>query len=179
MQYVNAQLWDGMFMNRLSHGFVMQGGGFYPVYQSEPSPLNVSLRSDASVRVDLDGNPATPNPTVVNEYAVGSTRSNVRGTIAIAQQSGLPNSASNEWFVSYKNNSFLDSVDGGFTVFAEVRGDGMVYYDALDVLPSGGNDGMHIVNLNQDADDNGVRDGGPFWIGFRRTPMACRCCLAT
>lgn len=169
MQYVNGGKWDGMFMNRLSHGFVMQGGGFYPEYQAEPSIPSVpwSLKSSADVRVDLDGNPATANPTVVNEYAVGSTRSNVRGTIAMARQGGLPNSASNEWFVNYNNNSGLDSVDGGFTVFGEVRGDGMAYYDALDVLATQTNppNGMVIVNLNQDSNNDGVREGGPFGLG--------------
>jgi cyclophilin family peptidyl-prolyl cis-trans isomerase len=170
MAYVNAGKWDDdrMFMNRLSHGFVMQGGGFYWEYQDEPTlpNPNFSLKSSADVRVDLDGNPATPNPTIMNEYSVGTIRSNLRGTVAMARKSGLPNSASNEWFVSYKNNSFLDTVDGGFTVFGEVRGDGMTYYDALDTLQSGGNPGMLIVDLNQDADNNGVRDSpGVFGLG--------------
>jgi len=30
LAYVNGGKYDGMFMHRLSHGFVMQGGGFYP-----------------------------------------------------------------------------------------------------------------------------------------------------
>ncbi len=85
----------------------------------------------------------------------------------MARRSGEPNSASSQWFVSYKNNSFLDSVDGGFTVFGEVRGDGMNYFDALDILPTSSADAMHIVDLNQDANDNGKRDdvdgiNGPF-----------------
>jgi cyclophilin family peptidyl-prolyl cis-trans isomerase len=173
MAYVNGGKYDGMFMHRLSHGFVMQGGGFYPQYQSEPTLSDVpySLKSSPDVQVDLDGNPATPNPEIVNEYSVGTTRSNVRGMLAMARRGGEPNSASSEWFVNYANNSFLDSVDGGFTVFGQVRGDGMAYYDALDKLstsmaPDDPN-GMLIVDLNQDANNNGFRDDldgihGPF-----------------
>jgi len=87
----------------------------------------------------------------------------------MARRGGEPNSASSEWFVSYKDNSFLDSVDGGFTVFGEVRGDGMTFFDALDILstsvPPNPPNGMLIVDLNQDADNDGVRDDGVFWNG--------------
>jgi hypothetical protein len=39
----------------------------------------------------------------------------------------------------------------------------MTYFDALKALaPVGTTDGMIIGNLNQDADDNGIRDPGPF-----------------
>jgi cyclophilin family peptidyl-prolyl cis-trans isomerase len=171
MAYVNGDKYDGMMMHRLSHGFVMQGGGFYPQYQSEPTLSDVpySLKSSPDVQVDLDGNSATPNPEIVNEYSVGTTRSNVRGRLAMARRGGEPNSASSEWFVNYKNNSFLDSVDGGFTVFGVFRGDSMAYYDALDVLstsvPPALPNGMLIVDLNQDANNDGVRDDGAFWNG--------------
>lgn len=167
MNYVNGGNYDGMFMHRLSHGFVMQGGAFYPEYQEEPTIPSFpwSLKSTSDVQVDLDGNPATANPEIVNEYSVGTTRSNVRGTLAMARRSGQPNSASSQWFVNYKDtNNFLDGVDGGFTVFGQVRGDGMNYYDALDTLATAENPGgMYIANLNQDLNDNGVRDSGVFY----------------
>src|SRR5262245_44696269 len=148
----------------------MQGGGFYPEYQEEPTLTDpkFSLKSSSDVRVDLDGNTATPNPKITNEYSVGTVRSNIRGTIAMARQDGVVNSATSEWFVNYKSNAFLDTVDGGFTVFAAVRGDGMNYYDALDVLQVRDNqgqivtDGMVIADLNEDANNNGLRDDGPF-----------------
>ena len=153
MQYVNLDKYDGMFMHRLSRSFVIQGGGFYPVIVDEPPPVNASL--DPNAKVDLDNNPATPNPMVMNEYSLTPVRSNVRGTLAMARVGGQPNSATSEWFVNLKDNSFLDTVDGGFTVFASVLGDGMSLFDAFN--------GLSIFNLNPDVDDNGTRDGGPFY----------------
>ncbi len=153
MQYVNTDKYDGMFMHRLSRSFVIQGGGFYPIIVDEPPPVNASL--DPTATVDLDGNSATPNPTVMNEYSLAPVRSNVRGTLAMARVDDQPNSATSEWFVNLKDNSFLDLEDGGFTVFARVLGDGMSLFDAFN--------GVSIFNLNPDVDDNGSRDGGPFY----------------
>lgn len=164
MAYVNGDKYDGMFMHRLSKDFVMQGGAFYPGWVAEPTlTFPWSLRSDVAVQVDLDGNPATPNPQIMNEYSVGQARSNVRGTLGMARLGSQPNSATSQWFVNYVNNSFLDSVDGGFTVFGEVRGDGMSYLDSLNVRQTAQEpNGVVIQNLNPDANDNGVRESGVF-----------------
>jgi cyclophilin family peptidyl-prolyl cis-trans isomerase len=155
LQYVNGNRFDGTLMHRLSKDFVIQGGGYYPVIAPEPAPVNISLNPSAVV--DLDGNPATPNPTVANEFNVPSIRSNLRGTISMARKGGLPNSATSEWFVNLGNNTGLDFVDGGFTVFARVLADGLGLFDAFNTLT--------IANLNPDVDDNGTRDAGPFFIG--------------
>ena len=90
MAYVNGGKYNGMFMHRLSKDFVMQGGAFYPGWVAEPTLASFpwSLRSDSAVQVDLDGNPATANPQILNEYSVGQTRSNVRGTLAMARVGG-------------------------------------------------------------------------------------------
>ncbi|MEX2172626.1 MAG: peptidylprolyl isomerase [Pirellulales bacterium] len=155
LQYVNAGLYDGSFMHRLSRNFVLQGGGFYPTFQSEPAPLNVSLNPNAVV--DLDGNAATPNPTILNEFGNSPFRSNLKGTLAMAKVGGNPNSATNQWFVNLGNNAAnLDNQNGGFTVFARVVGDGMSGY--FDIL----NSGLQIINLNQDANNDLTRDSGPF-----------------
>jgi cyclophilin family peptidyl-prolyl cis-trans isomerase len=165
MAYVNGGKYNGMFMHRLSHNFVMQGGAFYPGWVAEPTLPSFpwSLRSDSAVQVDLDGNPATANPQILNEYSVGQTRSNVRGTLAMARVGGQVNSATSQWFVNYGNNAFLDGVDGGFTVFGEVRGDGMSYFDALNTKQTAQQpNGVTIQDLNPDANDNGVRESGVF-----------------
>ena len=154
MQYVNGGRYDGSFMHRLVRNFVIQGGGFSPVWVDESALLVGSKSLDPTQTVDRDGNPATPNPTVMNEYNVGTLRSNVRGTIAMAKLDGQPNSATNQWFVNLINNIQLDTNNGGFTVFARVVGDGMALYDQFN--------GLGIQNLNPDANDNGLRDGGPF-----------------
>jgi cyclophilin family peptidyl-prolyl cis-trans isomerase len=154
LQYVDAGKYDDSIMHRLSRNFVLQGGGFYQDFIDEPSLNSVSLNPNA--KVDLDGNPATNNPTITNEYSVGTVRSNVTGTIAMARVGGQVNSATNQFFFNYKDtNSFLDTVDGGFTVFAKVVGNGMTLLNAY-------NSGLGIANLNPDADNNGVREAGPF-----------------
>jgi cyclophilin family peptidyl-prolyl cis-trans isomerase len=154
LQYVDAGKYDDSIMHRLSRNFVLQGGGFYQELVDEPSLNSVSLNPNA--KVDLDGNPNTNNPTITNEYGVGTVRSNVTGTIAMARVGGQINSATNQFFFNYRDtNSFLDTVDGGFTVFAKVVGNGMSLLNAY-------NSGLGIANLNPDADNNGVREGGPF-----------------
>jgi peptidyl-prolyl cis-trans isomerase A (cyclophilin A) len=155
LQYVNGNHFNGTIMHRLAKNFVIQGGGFYPFVLNEPAPLSSSL--DPNAVVDLDNNPLTPNPTVMNEYGNSPTRSNLRGTIAMARKSGQPNSADSQWFVNLGHNTGLDSVDGGFTVFGRVLGDGMALFEAFNTLT--------IKNLNPDSDDNGVRDPGPFYNG--------------
>lgn len=89
---------------KLSGGapFVLQGGGFS--FETNPSAL-------AAIPTD----PAVQNePDVVN-------RSNLRGTVAMAKQGGIPNSATNQFFFNLGNNAaILDGQNGGFTVFARV-----------------------------------------------------------
>lgn len=154
LQYVDAGLYDESIMHRLSRNFVLQGGGFYQDLINEPALGGVSLNPNA--RVDLDGNLATNNPTIVNEYSSPPIRSNVTGTVAMARMGGQVNSATNQFFFNLRDtNSFLDNVDGGFTVFARVVGNGMTLLNAF-------NSSLGIANLNPDVDDNGTRDGGPF-----------------
>jgi peptidyl-prolyl cis-trans isomerase A (cyclophilin A) len=163
LQYVNAGLYNGSLMHRLVPGFIIQGGGFYEWRLAEPEPLDVSL--DPSYVVDLDGNPNTSNPQVNNEFGNSPPRSNVRGTLAMAKlappseggpPNGGPNSATNQYFFNLSNTNAanLDNQNGGFTVFAQVVGDGMALIDGFA--------SMSRTNLNPDVDDNGTRDAGPF-----------------
>jgi cyclophilin family peptidyl-prolyl cis-trans isomerase len=155
MEYVNSERYDGSFLHRLSRNFVISGGGYFPVFLSEPPPLNVSL--DPTARVDLDGNSATPNPTIPNEASNAPPRPNVRGTLAMSRVAGNPNSATSQWFVNLANNPFLDTASGGnFTVFGQVLADGMAMFDHFNSLP--------IANLNPDHNNDGIRDSGPFGL---------------
>jgi cyclophilin family peptidyl-prolyl cis-trans isomerase len=151
LQYVNAGRYTQSFMHRLAQNFVIQGGGYFPAFLVEPSPENISL--DPTSVVDLDGNPATQNPTVQNEFSNSPTRSNVRGTIAMALSGSDPNSARSQWFVNLSNNSFLDA--SKFTVFGQVLNDSMDLYDQINATAT-------ISNLNPDTNDDGTRDAGPF-----------------
>lgn len=105
---------DGSYLNVMVHrsvpGFVVQTGGF----KIKPS-------------VDILG----AGPPVTNEFSV----SNTRGTVAMARVGGQTNSATSQWFINLADNSRLDSVDGGFTVFARVRGNGMSVVDQIAALP--------------------------------------------
>jgi peptidyl-prolyl cis-trans isomerase A (cyclophilin A) len=93
-------------------GFVIQGGGYdYPNFTK-----------------------VTEGPTVANEYSV--TRSNLRGTVAMAKLGTDPNSATNQFFINLSDNSSnLDNQNGGFTVFGHVVGSGMNVADAIAALP--------------------------------------------
>ena len=100
LAYLNGGRYENSFSHRLVPGFAFQGGGFY-----------------------LNGNSVTSVPTyspIVNEYGVGQIRSNSYGTLAMARQGGVVNSATSQWFFNLNNNSGLDAVDGGFTVFGHV-----------------------------------------------------------
>jgi len=106
---------DGSFVNTFIHrsvsGFVIQGGQF-------------------TYTDDILGE-VPEKTTVLNEFG----RSNTRGTIAMAKLSGNPDSATSSWFINLADNGSLDSENGGYTVFGEVRGNGMEVIDAIASLP--------------------------------------------
>ncbi len=109
--YADAGDWDGALVHRSEPGFVIQGGGYRQV-------------GDAYAAIPTD-------PAVVNEPCL----SNTTGTIAMARIGGQPNSATSQWFVNLANNTFLDSVDGGFTAFGRVIGGGMAVVQNIAAMP--------------------------------------------
>lgn len=112
LNYVRRGAFDGTFFHRLVKGFVMQGGGFK--FNDAVLPHVSAVPSD---------------PPVVNEFS--ASRSNLRGTLAMAKLGGNANSATNQWFVNLANNaSNLDGQNGGFTVFGRVTAPGMLTVDA-------------------------------------------------
>lgn len=97
LQYVEDDFYNGTIFHRVVAGFVVQGGGFLPGMIQPPG-----LR-----------------PAIMNEFS--PTRSNVRGTVAMAKVGGNPDSATSQFFVNVADNSGnLDNQNGGFTVFARV-----------------------------------------------------------
>lgn len=114
MNYINSGAYNNSFIHRSVPGFIIQGGGY--------------TWSDAGVSA------IAQNPPVVNEFDF--SRSNVRGTIAMAKLAGDPDSATSEWFFNVADNSAnLDYQNGGFTVFGRVIGNGMDVIDAIAALP--------------------------------------------
>ena len=113
LSYVNSGAYEGTIIHRKVNNFVIQGGGFY----YDPASSDI-----AAISV---------GPAIVNEFS----RSNTRGTIAMAKLGGDPNSATSQWFVNLGDNSAnLDSQNGGFTVFGKVLGTGMTAADAIGAL---------------------------------------------
>jgi cyclophilin family peptidyl-prolyl cis-trans isomerase len=120
LRYVNNQNYNGSMIHRDAPDFVMQGGGYIPVFN--PDTSYASMNSVVSYGA------------ITNEYS--SSRSNVRGTIAMAKLGGDPNSATNQWFVNLADNSSnLNYQNGGFTVFGQVVGEGMTLVDWVNNLP--------------------------------------------
>ncbi|MBI5923637.1 MAG: peptidylprolyl isomerase [Betaproteobacteria bacterium] len=116
LNYVDSGAFTNSFIHRSVPGFILQGGGY--TWNSTTSSVNT----------------IAANPPVANEYS--ATRSNLRGTIAMAKVSGDPNSATCQWFINLGNNSAnLDNQNGGFTVFGQVIDQGMDVVDAIAALP--------------------------------------------
>lgn len=97
LAYVNAGHYNGTIFHRVIDGFMVQGGGFEPGMKQKPA-----------------------NQHVENEAANGLK--NEPYTLAMARTSD-PHSASAQFFINVKNNSFLDypGQDGwGYAVFGKV-----------------------------------------------------------
>jgi cyclophilin family peptidyl-prolyl cis-trans isomerase len=125
VNYANGAHWDGTFFHRSAKTgpqqlpFVVQGGGFIV-------DRNNTIQN------------AHQEDSILNEPGI----SNVRGTVAMARiDDNNPattddiNSATNQWFFNLGDNSALDSVNGGFTVFGEVADDAsMAAIDRISAL---------------------------------------------
>ncbi len=102
LKYVEDKHYDGTIFHRVISDFMIQGGGFEPGMKEKK----------------------TRDP-IKNESANGL--SNLKGTLAMAR-TPEPDSASAQWFVNVKDNTFLDKAkarDGaGYCVFGRVI-DGM------------------------------------------------------
>ncbi len=101
LYYVNSNAYDNSIIHRSVKDFVIQGGGF--VYK------NGTI------------NELETKPPVINEPG----NSNLVWTISMAKVSGQENSATSEWFINLADNIFLDSQNGGFTVFGRLFDDGI------------------------------------------------------
>ena len=115
LNYINDGDYVDSFIHRTARDAdsgvnVIQGGGF-------------------TIDTGNNFNPVATDPSVANEF----NQSNLRGTIAMARQGGLPDSATSQWFINVTDNVVLDGIDGGFTVFGNVSA-GMDVVDAIFAL---------------------------------------------
>ena len=107
LAYMQAGHYDNTIFHRVIDGFMIQGGGFEPGMKQKPA-----------------------DTTVENEAKNGLK--NDTYTLAMARTSD-PHSASAQFFINIKNNSFLDypGQDGsGYAVFGKVT-DGKEVVDAI------------------------------------------------
>ncbi|MDD1622929.1 MAG: peptidyl-prolyl cis-trans isomerase [Methylococcaceae bacterium] len=118
--YVKSGFYDGTIFHRVIPGFMAQGGGFDVSFNQKETKAPIKNEADNGLK-------------------------NKRGTLAMARTND-PNSATAQFFINYKDNSFLDHTSPtpsgwGYTVFGEVI-EGMDVVDAM-AKQATGNRGGH------------------------------------
>ena len=123
LTYVNEGFYNGTIFHRVIPGFMAQGGGFDTSFKQKA--VHAPIKNEA-------------NNGLVNS----------RGTLAMARTND-PNSATAQFFINYKDNSFLNHTSPtasgwGYAVFGEVI-EGMDIVDAMAKQPTGNRGGHQDV----------------------------------
>ncbi len=123
LEYVNSGFYNNTIFHRVIDGFMIQGGGFEPGMKQK-----------------------TTNAEIENEAANGLT--NDVYTVAMARTPN-PHSASSQFFINIKNNSFLNfssptSQGYGYCVFGKVV-DGQDVVDTIKKVKTGNKAGHQDV----------------------------------
>ena len=131
LQYVKDKHYDGTVFHRVIENFMVQGGGFDANY----------VQKKTRAPVVHEGREALAKGGQKNET----------GTLAMARTND-PNSATAQFFINVKDNSFLDpnAQQPGYTVFGKVI-NGMDVVQKIKVTPTG--------------------PGGPFPSDVPKTPI--------
>jgi len=109
MNYVESGFYEGTIFHRVIPNFMVQGGGFSPNGSQKSTLKPIKLESQNGLK-------------------------NLRGTIAMAR-TNVPDSATSQFFINTKDNSFLDYAPGnpGYAVFGKVV-KGMDVVDAIEKI---------------------------------------------
>jgi cyclophilin family peptidyl-prolyl cis-trans isomerase len=122
LKYVDAKFYDGTIFHRVISNFMIQGGGY-----------TLGMKEKQT------------RPPIRNE--AGNGISNERGTIAMARTI-VPDSASVQFFINLKNNTFLDRANAkdkvGYAVFGRVIS-GMDVVDKIAGVETGNRGGHQNV----------------------------------
>jgi peptidyl-prolyl cis-trans isomerase A (cyclophilin A) len=117
LAYVKSGHYDGTIFHRVINDFMIQGGGMTADMKQKPVRAPIPLESRNGL-------------------------TNLRGSVAMARTSN-PNSATAQFFISVKDNAFLDAAnapDGnGYAVFGKVVA-GMDVVDKIRAVPTGPGD---------------------------------------
>ncbi|HZE57915.1 MAG TPA: peptidylprolyl isomerase [Chthoniobacterales bacterium] len=122
------------FIHRSVPGFIVQGGGY--IGTVDPNLMNNPNKDNVQPTQVLAFAPIQNEPGI----------SNKRGTIAMAQTTGNPNSATSQWFINLAdnggppNNLDVQTINNGvtagpYTVFGRVVGNGMTVADSIAAVP--------------------------------------------
>jgi peptidyl-prolyl cis-trans isomerase B (cyclophilin B) len=123
LEYVNSGFYSNTIFHRVIDGFMIQGGGFEPgMHQKE---VNAPIQNEAN------------NGLTNDAYTVAMART------------GDPHSATAQFFINVKNNSFLNhtaenSQGWGYCVFGKVV-EGTEVVDAIKKLKTGNKSGFQDV----------------------------------
>ncbi len=125
LAYVDSEFFDGTIFHRVIPNFMIQGGGFAPDMSQKPTRDEIKNEASADAK-------------------------NLRGTLAMARTS-VVDSATAQFFVSLKDNDFLDHKDEtdagfGYCVFGKVT-DGMDIVDKIAAVETGTVQGHEDVPL--------------------------------
>jgi peptidyl-prolyl cis-trans isomerase B (cyclophilin B) len=123
LAYVNEGFYNGTIFHRVIKGFMAQGGGFDASFNQKETHAPIKNEADNGLQ-------------------------NKRGTLAMARTND-PNSATAQFFINYKDNSFLDHTSPtpsgwGYAVFGEVV-EGMDIVDKMADQPTGNKGGHQDV----------------------------------
>lgn len=126
--YVKSGHYDGTIFHRVIKDFMIQGGGFDENFHQKPAPQTVDNEADNGLK-------------------------NEEGTIAMARTSD-PHSASAQFFINVKNNSFLNFTSKtpqgwGYAVFGKVVS-GMDIVKQIEVVKTSNKNGhgdVPVVNV--------------------------------
>jgi cyclophilin family peptidyl-prolyl cis-trans isomerase len=115
LAYVDEKYFDGTVWHRVVPGFMIQGGGFEPGMKAEKTGLYSAIKNESY-----------------------NGLKNERGTLAMAR-TPHPDSATAQFYINLKHNSFLDRAnaqDGvGYAVFGKVI-EGMDVVDRIAKVPT-------------------------------------------
>lgn len=123
LDYVNDGFYSNTIFHRVIGNFMIQGGGFEPGMQQKKTKAPIKNEAANGLKNDL--------------YTVAMART------------GAPHSATAQFFINVKNNSFLDypGQDGwGYCVFGKVV-DGKQVVDAIRDVKTGNRSGHQDVPL--------------------------------